>query len=494
MMALAFVMRLDGISSPPFDNAVARQFHSAILARAYYVDQSKLSTQRRLVVDAWRDEVKPIEPPVMEVLAATGYRVVGYEALWLPRALSVFWWIAGAMLLYGVARRFRFVAPAALASCAVYLYVPFGVLESRAFQPDPLLIAAILASILTVLRYDEEPSNRRLAFAAIALALAFFFKPGVAAPLLLPLLLAIAVRRPKTDRRAAGRALCAFALATVPMLAWYAYGTLVTSYLRGHFSAKVSPSLILQSSFWSGWWDQVVFVLTYPPKAAPLALLLLVAGATGVLLAKTFRTKTLLAALWAGYVLYGLVFTIHISTHNYYSLPLIPILALSLGSLVDAILRRVSLEEPWTLAAVAVAAVLTAGAVSWKLHPAFTDHSFGQQAARYAEAGAAADHTARALYVDTHYGEPTRYYGWTAGTVLMSGYEKQPGELAQRLLSAALASNSTPSCLIFTGAGLRTQLEAFESNVATRFATVRKSEDFAVYDLTKPAGSQADGC
>ena len=71
LLVVAFTIRLDGITGPPFDNAVARQFHAALLARMYYLDESKdLAPEKRAVVTAWHDEVEPIEPPVMAGLCS----------------------------------------------------------------------------------------------------------------------------------------------------------------------------------------------------------------------------------------------------------------------------------------------------------------------------------------------------------------------------------------------------------------------------------------
>jgi 4-amino-4-deoxy-L-arabinose transferase-like glycosyltransferase len=489
MLVVAFAVRLDGITGPPFDNAVARQFHAALLARMYYLNDSHdLTPEKRAVLTAWHDEVEPIEPPVMEHLAALTYRVAGHEELWLARLLSVLWWTAGGALLYLIA--LRIVRPAAaLATCAVFLFLPFAVLASRSFQPDPLLIGAMLAAILAVLRYEERPSGGRLGLAAASLALAFLIKPGIVPPILLPLLLVLLLRGAHVLRD-----LGVFVVGVVPMFAWYAYGTLAHSFLRGHFRAKVSPSLLLESSFWNGWWDQVVFVLTYPLKSGPLALLILLAAAAGVAVAKRGRPRTLLVVLWAGYVLYGLVFTIHISTHNYYSLPLVPIVALSLGSIVDAFARWSRATELQAAALVTAAALLAAGAVAWKLHGPLTDPSFRAEEAVYVAAGRAADHTARALYVDTHYAEPARYYGWTAGTLLTSGYERDPQGLARRTLATTLRETPSPSCLIFTGSVLRRRLAGFEAQVAKRFSVRREAADFAVYDLSATAGERSDGC
>jgi 4-amino-4-deoxy-L-arabinose transferase-like glycosyltransferase len=494
LLAVAFAIRLDGITGAPFDNAVARQYHAALLARMYYLgDSSKLAPQKQAVLAAWHDEVKPIEPPVMERLAAFGYSIVGHEALWLPRVLSVLWWIAGGILVYLIALRLQ-TPPAALATSAVFLFLPFGVLASRSFQPDPLLVATILAAILMLLRYDEQPSREQLGLAGIALAVAFLIKPGIAPPILFPFLLVLLLRRLRESRPAAVRSLAVLAVSLLPMFAWYVYGTVAQSFLRGHFSAKVSPSRLLESTYWTGWWDQIVFVLTYPLKSGTLSLLILLTAAVGVLVADRGRPRTFLVVLWTGYVVYGLVFTIHISTHNYYSLPLIPIVALSLGSVVDALTRRVRVTDVQAAALVTGAALFAAGAVGWKLHAPLTDPAFSTERALYVAAGLAADHTSRALYVDTHYAEPTRYYGWTAGTLLTSGYEPGAGRLARRELAASLDAQPSPSCLIFTGAALRRQLPGFEEEVARRFSVRRRQKDFAVYDLSRRAGVRSNGC
>jgi hypothetical protein len=175
-------------------------------------------------------------------------------------------------------------------------------------------------------------------------------------------------------------------------------------------------------------------------------------------------------------------------------LPLIPIVALSLGSIVDAFVRWSRATELEATALVTAAALLAAAAVGWKLHGPLTDPSFGAEEAVYVAAGRAADHTPRALYVDTHYAEPARYYGWTAGTLLTSGYGRDPGGRARGNLATALRELPSPSCLIFTGSVLRGRLAGFEAQVAERFSVRRKARDFAVYDLRSPAGVRSDGC
>jgi hypothetical protein len=60
----------------------------------------------------------------------------------------------------------------------------------------------------------------------------------------------------------------------------------------------------------------------------------------GVLLSRKGLPRALLIGLWSGYLLFGLTFSHHISTVNYYSLQLIPVVALSLGPIADLVIEH----------------------------------------------------------------------------------------------------------------------------------------------------------
>jgi hypothetical protein len=55
----------------------------------------------------------------------------------------------------------------------------------------------------------------------------------------------------------------------------------------------------------------------------------------GVLLVRAGSPRALMAGLWGGYFLFGLVFARHVFTHDYYSLQFIPVVSLSLGFVWD---------------------------------------------------------------------------------------------------------------------------------------------------------------
>jgi hypothetical protein len=136
-------VRLIDLSNPPLDFAATRQLHSLILARGYYYSMDIPSTrslpveQRQFGIQAGQEELL-VEPPLLEHLTAYTYALLGQENFEIPRVYSILFWVLGGIPLYLLAKKFMPVN-GALAALAFYELLPFGVIASRSFQPDPLM-------------------------------------------------------------------------------------------------------------------------------------------------------------------------------------------------------------------------------------------------------------------------------------------------------------------------------------------------------------------
>jgi hypothetical protein len=84
----------------------------------------------------------------------------------------------------------------------------------------------------------------------------------------------------------------------------------------------------------------------------------------GVLLYETKAKRGLMIGMLVGYVIYGFIFAHHISTHDYYQLPLIPIVAMGLAPVADLIYQRVQEFERSRWVSVATVGILIL-AVGW---------------------------------------------------------------------------------------------------------------------------------
>jgi Dolichyl-phosphate-mannose-protein mannosyltransferase len=320
----AFCLRLYRIGEPLFDFVAVRQYHSALLARGFH-EWLLTGDLKTLPSDGI------IEPPILDFLASLAYMSTGGEHLWIPRVLSASFWMIGGVFLYLIAR--KIVSPnAACFAVAFFLLEPAVVLPSRAFMPDPLMIMMLVISVYTILRYHEQPSTGRLVVAGVASSLALFVKPGICLFQILGALVVPMLYRNGQTRTLKSVHLVLFTmLSLVPVGLYYVYGRVIRGFLDGQVQGKVVPHYLLESYFWRGWLQQI---------ESMVGLIVFLGAILGVMLLRPGLPRTLMAGLWGGYFLFGLVFTYHIHTHDYYSLQFVPVIALSLGSLCDAVERH----------------------------------------------------------------------------------------------------------------------------------------------------------
>lgn len=161
IFGLGLAIRLYDLTDLPLDFHPTRQLISAIKARGmYYQGRTDVAeAQRRFAVQQWKGRAE-IEPEIVERLAAVTYRFTG-EQMWLGRIYSSLFWLVGGYFLYLLLG--RFASPdGALLGTAFYLFLPYGVIASRSFQPDPLMVMLTIAYWWAVYRWSEtlEPESR----------------------------------------------------------------------------------------------------------------------------------------------------------------------------------------------------------------------------------------------------------------------------------------------------------------------------------------------
>jgi 4-amino-4-deoxy-L-arabinose transferase-like glycosyltransferase len=411
LLAGALAVRIDGITRPSLES---RELHNALIARQYYLgDGTGLPAWKRNVLRELGEVVKPIEPPILDHLAASAFRLTGGEDLWVPRLISGLMWLLGGVFLYLIAVRLTTRA-GAVVTLALYLFWPYGAFISRLYMPDATMIALMLGASLAVLRYWEAPSFARLGAAGAASGLATVVKPGVAILFLAPLFIALAAsKRELVDALARGRLAFFVALALVPSVVYYVYGTHVRDFLSGESEGRVEPSLIATAWFWRGWWEMVSIILAFPQHQQSLALLPIAAAFAGVLVARG-TARAVLVGLGLGYIAFAVTFTSHVPSHPYYSLPLIPILSLAIGILAGALLDRLGARARIGQTVLVGFVAFAVGVAAFKSHAVLASASpeAERQIADYRRIGELTGHTTRAIAVDVRLRSPMSYWGW----------------------------------------------------------------------------------
>ena len=176
IFAGALGLRLFNLTTLPLDFQTDRQEQSMLKARGIYY--ATLSN-----VPAWQKQMaiqqrlgQPIqEPEIMEHLAALSYQIAGGEHLWIPRLYSILFWLAGGLALFDLIRAMA-GSDGAIIGTVFYLFSYFGVIASRSFQPDPLMVMATILGLWALYRWYRHPTWVWAMAAGLLCGLAIYVK------------------------------------------------------------------------------------------------------------------------------------------------------------------------------------------------------------------------------------------------------------------------------------------------------------------------------
>lgn len=407
LFCVAFGIRVYHINEAPLEFHPGRQYHCAIRARAFYFNASKS-------IPEWKKEIANInrqglsgELPIIEFIASIAYRIAGGEYLWIPRLMSSIFWLIGGAFLYLFVKKI-FSADAAVFSTAFYLFLPYGIIASRSFQPNPLMIMILVISIMVIFRYYEQPSTRRLVAAASSSAFTLFIYPTSVFPIFGAFAF-LAFYKYGIWRAVISSRFWLFTVITaLPTAIYYFYVIFIAGFIRGYAGAAFLPHILLRSFFWKGWLNQIEKVV---------GLTALVGALLGILIFRKGLAKVLIIGLWTGYFAYSLIFSYHSHTHDYYQLPLVPIVALSLGAIAALITNRLSQTcTRWHWRVPALVIIFFAVFLSiYKVQPKLFNPYFKHYVEIAKEIGAAVGHSTKTIFLTYAYGKPLRYHGELCG-------------------------------------------------------------------------------
>jgi len=406
LFSAALTVRFYDLTDLPLDFHPTRQLLSAIKARALYFETQpdgfstwELETairQAKLKAD--------VEPVVFERLVAYTYRFTG-EKLWVARVYSSIFWLTGGVFLFLLVRELVSFE-GALLSTAYYLLFPYAILASRSFQPDPLMVMFVLLFWWIFFQWTRTGSWKHTLLAGLLGGFAIFIKFSAAFFVIggaLGLVLSrYTLRELFRNAQVWGMAL----LGILPAAGYLVYGIFVANYLRGQFRGRFFPSLLLSPLNYIQW-------ETKASLAAGGFFIML--GLLGFFLVKDKRLRIFMSGLWGAYIVYGLFFNYHVATHDYYHLPFIPIVAVSLSPLGDWFLARLleSTVHRWMRSAVHIILIFGLFSVVWDVRNQMKVVDYRPEAAMWAEIHEKLGEDARVVALTPDYGSRLAYWGWT---------------------------------------------------------------------------------
>ena len=330
VLAATFALRLIQIDQPIVENYVGRQIPTAMVARN--LERGSGFGHPALDVAPFPN-LFLVEPPVYQAVVVGLRKFIGLSIERSGRAVSAFGITLAAWGLFGLVARRRGERQA-LAAVAAFAIFPVTIRYGRAFQPDALMLGAILAGLRLWDDHTCQPRRRTLAAAWILTTLGFALKI-TSAFVLLPLILVILEKqRWKFKVLAAG--------CLLPAIGWYLYAAWL---IRGQGVASGASAengriwvqvLIPWALFQGSTYVHVgrfLIVRAFVPIAIPLVFIGLAQGKPE-------------ERLWSHWGLAALAVLAILSAklhHEYYFLILAPVVAVGMVSALSWIADRAAM-------------------------------------------------------------------------------------------------------------------------------------------------------
>ena len=483
LFAAAFCIRIYHIDEAPLVFHPNRQYHSAMIARAFYFNHSKeVTDQQREMANLNREQEVTGELPILEYISSIAYQIAGGEHLWIPKLMSVLFWLTGGAFLYRFVGRI-ISADAAVVALMFFLFLPYGVVASRSFQPNPLMIMLLVISITVIYRYYEQSTVKNLLTAAGLSALTLFIYPTSVFPVLIVFAI-LAVYTKGISGALKNLHFWLFGVISIlPIAIYYFYAIFIAKFLIGYAQVAFLPHILLQSFFWKGWLVQIDKVI------GPAAL---IGGLLGFFIFQKGRAKILLGGLWLSYIIYALSFNYHIHTHDYYHLPIVLTIAISLGALANVILNRLSETcTKWYHRVPALAVILFAVYLSiYTVLPQLYNPGVQQYVNMSEEIGGLVSHSSKTIFLTYAYGKPLRYHGQIAGSNWPNSGDFRAYQMSGQPIQSAEERYKTLSkdgCEYF----IITDFQEFEQQqdlkqfLTRNFPLLAQNQGYLIFDLRK---------
>ena len=470
---IGLVVRFYDLTDAPLDFHPTRQLHSALIARGMYYETLPDASpdKKEMAVSAWKAEGL-IEPQIMERLTATTYQIIGSEQLWVARIWSIFFWSLGGIFLFLLA-----CDSAALAFIYYFIW-PYAVIASRAFQPEPLMTAALIAGCWAAVRWIRKPVAGRAALAGILCGLAIYIK-SVSVFFIAPALTGLILSNFSFKQALKNWQVWLIGvLAVLPYALYHLYGVYVVKLLGEQFGLRFFPNLWLDPAFYLRWIAELNHVIGLEIFMIALA---------GSLIFPKKETCGLFIGLTVGYFLYGFTFSYHISTHDYYQIPLMLQVPLGLALVFKAFITTIGRNRmKFSQTVLAILLISLVVLKAWDVRVTLKRVDYRSEIRFWEKLGDELGGGKKVTGLLTDYGYRLAYWGWVKASPWMQVADINVRELAgqkvdyTQVMQADLAENDLFVVTLMDEFDRQPELQGY---LRANYPVLKETPEMIIFDL-----------
>jgi hypothetical protein len=477
-VTLGLVVRFYDLTDAPLDFHPTRQLHSALIARGMYYQSLKDAPvwQKEIAVRQWSAEGL-IEPQIMERLTAITYRVIGSEQLWVARVWSILFWTIGGIFLFLLAQEIAGLEGAAIGIMYYFLW-PYAAIASRAFQPEPLMTAAIIVGLWAAVRWVRNPNLLNAIIVGIICGLAIYIK-SVAVFFIAPALAGLILSNYSFLKAIKNWQVWLIGILSVlPYAIYHFYGIYILKLLGEQFSLRFFPNLWTDPAFYLRWIGEMSRVVGLEIFLIALA---------GSLIFPKKEILGLFIGLTIGYLLYGFTFSYHISTHDYYHIPLMVQVSLGLALVFKALVDAVD-KDKVKYFRIVIAAILLMFMLlkAWDVRVTLKRVDYRNEVKFWQNLSTEIGTDKKVTGLLSDYGYRLSYWGWMKVTPWMQTMDINLRELAgetvdyQGALENDLAGNDVFVVTLMDEFSRQSELQAY---LRANYPIIKETSEVIIFDL-----------
>jgi 4-amino-4-deoxy-L-arabinose transferase-like glycosyltransferase len=443
----------------------------------YQYDSNVPAETRQLAISL--GNVGIVEPPVLETIVSQTYRLTG-EYIWIGRIYSALFWVLGGLALFLLIREFSSTS-AAMIGTLFYLFVPFGVIASRAFMPDPLMVALIIYSLWALFRWQNTSKWKWAILFGIFAGAALFVK-NLSVFIILGGFAGIVLGSKGLKRSTRDpQAWVMGALMVLPVGIYTLYGIFKLN-LESQFALRFFPNMWVDPAFFFRW----AFIIN-----SNIGWVVTLVAIVSIFLADPKRERPLLIGMWIGYFLFGMAFSYYFFTHDYYQLSFIPVVAISMAPALRIIFEKFYERSPGLFPRLVLVAVVLVGLAvpAWYSRVQIVGSDYRNEPSFWAKVGDVLGHSKGVIGLTQDYGYRLAYWGWQGSTAWFTSADINLRYLAGQhidLEQKFAQDTAGKQYFLVTMFGEFDNQPVIKDILNSRYPVFAQTDEYIIYDLQHP--------
>jgi hypothetical protein len=275
------------------------------------------------------------------------------------------------------------------------------------------------------------------------------------------------------------------ALMVLPVGIFTLYGIMKLQ-MAGQFALRFFPKMWIDPAFYFRW------AFTVNANIGWTAVLL---AALSVFLADPKRERPLLIGLWVGYFLFGMTFSYHFFSHDYYQLSFIPVVAISMSPGLRLFFERFYRLSPGLFPRLVLVAVVVIGIAipSWYARDLIVKADYHHEPKFWAEIGDKLGHDGDVIGLTQDYGYRLAYWGWQGSSSWFTSADLGLRYLAGQdidLLQTFQKDTAGKKYFLVTMFGELDKEPAIKDLLYKNYPIYAQTDEYIIFDLQHPLPNQ----